>query len=409
MRELVRRPLVAVTAAIVSLISLPADAATEHPVRTTPAGEFQPARGANHFAWEQNTKAQPNHYDAFVQPDGGAPTRVNRPRFNAAMGGIDGNLLVFQQYRKERSDLFLYDLITGGRSRLPRRVNSRLWEYWPSISEPWLLFGRWKMPKGARQLILHNLATGEQRVLHRVGSGKAFIDPGQVNGDFVVWSTCPAKGRCQVYRYQISSGTRVQLGNPGSFQRAPSVNPDGTVFLSRGAKGCGGSVRIVKISPDGTETVLVQFPEGLDSRDTFAYMEESGVTHLYYERFACGKRTGSDIYEVLDPEVGSITIRKEANPEGPENFQFDPSPNLGPFDFFLDDDTDPALPNEVTVQDLPTGQTYTVTEVNVPSGWQLTNITCVGGGPNTTTAGNTATIGLDPGENVVCTFTNTQE
>jgi len=405
---MVRGPLVAVTAAIVSLIPLPAEAATQHPVRTTPAGEFQPARGPNHLAWEQNTKAQPNHYDAFVQADGGAPVRVNRPRFNAAMGGIDDDLLVYQQYRKSRSDLFLYDLTTGTRSRLPRRVNSRLWEYWPSISDPWLLFGRWKMPKGTRQLILHNLATGEQRVLHRVGGRKAFIDPGQVNGDFAVWSTCPGKGRCQVYRYEISSGTRVLLPNPGSFQRAPSVAEDGTVFFSRGGKGCGGSVRIVKIASDGAETVLAQFPEGLDSRDTYAFTDEGGVTHLYYERFACGKRTGSDIYEIVDPEEGSITIRKEAEPEGPQVFQFDPSPNLAPFDFFLDDNMDPPFPREVTVPGLPTGQTYTVTEL-VPPGWQLADLTCVGGGPNTTTDGATATIGLDPGENVVCTFTNEPE
>jgi len=409
MRSLSRSLLLAVATAAASLTPLPAEAATEHPVRTTPAGEFQPARGPNHFAWEQNTKAQPNHYDVLAQVDGGGPVRVNRGRTNAAMGGIDGDLLVYQQYRKGKSNLFLYDLNTGARSGLPRRVNSKKWEYWPSISRPWLLFGRWKMPKGARQLILLNLDTGEQRVLHRVGSRKAFIDPGQVNGDFAVWSTCPAKGRCQVYRYQISTGTRVQLGNPGSFQRAPSVAPDGTVFLSRGAKGCGGSVRIVKIGPDGTETVLVQFPVGLDSRDTFAHTDPSGVTHLYYERFACGKRTGSDIYEVLDPEGGSITIRKDAVPNGPVNFQFDPSPNFAPFDFFLDDDSDPSLPNEVTASNLPAGQTYEVSEVNVPPGWQLTDITCVGGGANTTSAGATATIGLDPGENVVCTFTNTED
>ncbi|MGH2656330.1 MAG: TolB family protein [Actinomycetota bacterium] len=404
----IRPLLVAAATATATLIPFPAEAATERPVRTTPAGEFQPARGPNHFAWEQNTKAQPNHYDVLAQADGGGPVRVNRGRTNAAMGGIDGEMLVYQQYRKGKSDLFLYSLTTGARSRLPKRVNSRLWEYWPSISQPWLLFGRWKMPKGARQLILHNLGTGEQRVLHRVGSRKAFIDPGQVNGDFVVWSTCPAKGRCQVYRYQISSGTRVQLGNPGSFQRAPSVAPDGTVFLSRGAKGCGASVRIIKVSTDGTQTVLTQFPEGLDSRDTFAYTEPSGVTHLYYERFACGKRTGSDIYEVIDPEEGSITIRKDAVPNNAEDFQFDPSPNFAPFDFFLDDDTDPALPNEVAAPTLPTGQTYTISEVYIPSGWELTDLTCTGGGPNTTTAGATATIGLDPGENVVCTFTNTQ-
>jgi len=230
-----------------------------------------------------------------------------------------------------------------------------------------------------------------------------------VNGDFAVWSTCPGKGRCQVYRYEISSGTRVLLPNPGSFQRAPSVNPDGTVFLSRGGKGCGGSVRIIKFAADGTETVLAQFPEGLDSRDTYAFTDEGGVTHVYYERFACGKQTGSDIYQIVDPEEGSIIIRKDASPDGSEVFQFDPSSNLAPFDFFLDDNTDPPFPNEVTVPNLPTGQTYTVTEVNIPLGWQLADLTCVGGGPNTTTAGATATIGLDPGEKVVCTFTNTQD
>jgi len=44
------------------------------------------------------------------------------------------------------------------------------------------------------------------------------------------------------------------------------------------------------------------------------------------------------------------------------------------------------------------------------SGWSLTNLTCTGGGANTTVslATRTASIGLDAGENVTCTFTNTK-
>src|SRR5262249_11197296 len=42
------------------------------------------------------------------------------------------------------------------------------------------------------------------------------------------------------------------------------------------------------------------------------------------------------------------------------------------------------------------------------SGWDLTNLQCSGGGANTSTSGNVATIGLDAGENVTCTFTNTK-
>ncbi|MGH2697472.1 MAG: prealbumin-like fold domain-containing protein [Actinomycetota bacterium] len=487
MKAPARPLLVAVATATASLIPLTAEAATEHPVRTTPAGEFQPARGPNHLAWEQNTKGQPNHYDVFVQPDGGQAVRVNAGRSNAAMGGIDDDLLVYQQYRKKQSDLYLSDLNTGQRTRLPKKVNSRLWEYWPDISEPWLLFGRWKMSNDARQLILHNLETGQQRVLNRIRGSRAFIGPGQVNGDYVVWWRCPSKGRCQVYRYQISTATRSKVPNPGSYQRAPSVNAEGTVFLARGGKGCGGAVQIVKIAPDGTETILTHFPEGLDSRDTYAYTDEGGVTHVYYERFGCGKKTGSDIYQVMDPELaslavttagtgigtvtstpsgincgmdcseeypggtqvtlqanpapgsyfagwggactgtapcnltmdaaknvtatfellGSITVVKDAIPNDPTPFEFDPSSNLQAENFFLDDDG--AGSNQQVFNSLTAG-TYTVQEVHLPAGWQIADLGCEGDMDGDTTTGmSLATINLDPGEDVVCTYTNAKE
>jgi hypothetical protein len=412
MKPLARPLLVAVATATAALMPLPAEAATEHPVLITPAGEFQPARGPDHLAWEQNTKASPNHYDVFAQADGGGPIRVNAGRSNAAMGGIDDHTLVYQGYRKKKSDLFFYDLNTGQRSKLPKKVNSKQWEYWPSISEPWLLFGRWKMSKDARLLILLNLETGKRRVLNKIRGRDAFIGPGQVNGDYAVWWRCPTKGRCQVYRYQISTGTRVKIPNPGSYQRAPSVNAEGTVFLARGGKGCGGQVRIVKIALDGTETILAQFPEGLDSRDTFAFTDEGGITHVHYERFGCGRKTGSDIYQLMDPEItGSITIVKDAIPNDPTPFEFDPSSNLQTTNFFLADASSGPLPSQETFQELEVPGTYTVQEVSTPSGWELTDIACAGGGTNTTSsiATATATIELDAGEAVVCTFTNTEQ
>src|SRR5439155_23956 len=51
--------------------------------------------------------------------------------------------------------------------------------------------------------------------------------------------------------------------------------------------------------------------------------------------------------------------------------------------------------------------TKTVTEPAL-TGWSLTNLQCTGGGANTSTAGNVATIGLDAGEAVTCTYTNTK-
>ncbi|MGH2767031.1 MAG: prealbumin-like fold domain-containing protein, partial [Actinomycetota bacterium] len=466
----------------------PARAATETPVLTTPAGEFQPVRGENHLAWEQNTRARPNSFDVLVRPDGGSPIRANRGGKNGALGDIDGERLVYQEFRKRKSDLFFFNLTTGQRSRLPKAVNKRHWEYWPSLSDPWLLFARWNMKRDWRRLFLYNLETGERRVLARTRAERAFIGPGQVNEDYVVWSTCPPKGRCQVYRYHIPTGSKVRMPNPGAHQRAPSVTPEGTVYLRRGSKRCGNSVSLVRIDATGS-VVLVDFPEAIDSGDTYAYTDQNGVTHLYYERVGCGGRAASDIHTLTDPELatlsvavsgtgtgtvtssppgivcgadcladfpggtqvtlqadpdpdsyfagwagacsgtgdctlsmdgaksvtatfhlaGSIAVVKDAVPDDGVDFEFDPSPNLQSESFFLDDDVDPTLPNQQTFSGLTAG-TYTIQEVNLPSGWQIAGLECVGDEDgDTTTGASLATINLDPGEDIECTFTNARE
>ena len=60
-----------------------------------------------------------------------------------------------------------------------------------------------------------------------------------------------------------------------------------------------------------------------------------------------------------------------------------------------------------TFSNLTTPGTYTVTESAPPAGWTFTSLTCTDPTGNTTISGPTATIVLDPGETVTCTFTNT--
>jgi Divergent InlB B-repeat domain len=288
----------------------PADAATEIPVLTSPAGEFQPARSESALAWEQNTRARPNQYSVMIRPDGGSVVQANRAGTSAAMGDFAGSRLVYQQYRgnpygRGRSDLFFFDPSSGQRSKVPG-VNSRQWEYWPSSSGAWLLFARWKPKNEVRRLFLHNLDTGERRLLEKTKGKKAFIGPGQVNGGFAVWSTC--RPRCEVVRYDIGTRSKETIANPGFYQRAPSVTSGGTVYFSRGGKGCGQSVALVRAQPDGSQEVLVQLQQGLDIRDTYAYTEPEGSTEIYYERNACSAKAGSDIYKVLDPETAGVKV-----------------------------------------------------------------------------------------------------
>ncbi len=101
-------------------------------------------------------------------------------------------------------------------------------------------------------------------------------------------------------------------------------------------------------------------------------------------------------------DTGTITIVKEATPADNTPFDFTetiPGPGTG---FTL---TDPA-DNSETFSNVPTGS-YSVTESAV-AGWALDGIVCVDPDNGSTTAGATATIDLDDGETVTCTFSNTK-
>jgi hypothetical protein len=107
---------------------------------------------------------------------------------------------------------------------------------------------------------------------------------------------------------------------------------------------------------------------------------------------------------------GSITIIKDANPNGPTDFAFSGSPSpLGGFS--LDDDSDNTLSNTKVFSNITTFQTYTVAET-VVSPWVLDDIVCsvesANGGSVTPNDPNSpsVTINLKEGEIVTCTFKN---
>src|SRR6185503_6426707 len=94
---------------------------------------------------------------------------------------------------------------------------------------------------------------------------------------------------------------------------------------------------------------------------------------------------------------GHIVVDKVTSPSGdPQSFYFDASGGSYA-DFSL---TDAAPPNDQTL--VPCN--YSVSET-VPSGWDLTSSPCVSNIGDTETA---ASLELDPGETITCTFTNTK-
>jgi hypothetical protein len=262
-------------------------------------GEYQPVRGGGWIAWQQNTTRRPRHYDVVARPvEGGSRLRVNPPGTNGANGDIEDGLLVYQQFEGGRSGLRFFDLTIRERSNPQRGINTEHWEYWPSMSGPWLLFGRLQA-NGTRRIILFDRSTGVSRRLAKTRGPDAFLAPGQVNGDWAVWYRCPSESECNIVRYRISTGESDILPNPGGRQQSPSVDRNGTVYYVRSGGACGRRTRLMRQPLQGPAEELWRLPNGDDIGRTHAQVRPHGNTILY-DHFGCGQDAESDAWQLLD-------------------------------------------------------------------------------------------------------------
>jgi hypothetical protein len=273
---------------------------TPQPVVTAKGRQFDPsaAPGGAYVAYDQSRPGQPNTSDVYVKPAGVARFKVNA-RGQAFDGGIDGTTLIYQSLRNGQSDLGLFDLVTHTHS-VPAGVNTTRWEWRPTISGDWILFGRlWGSSPVNHRIVLHDTNTAETRVLdEQIGRPAKVLTPGQVNGDFATWDRFkPSTKAATVFVYQISTKTSTKVpGLVGRQQYAPSVTPTGTVFYVRSGLSCGNHVAI-RENASGVDTGLALLPSGYDVNRTFAVDEGGGVTTLYFDRIQCS--TGkSHIYKL---------------------------------------------------------------------------------------------------------------
>ena len=254
--------------------------------------------GGTYLAYDQSRPGHPNQFDVYVKPAGVRRFKVNTQGV-AYGGGIDGTTMIYQSVRNGQSDVRLFDVVTHARS-VPAGVNSKRWEWAPTISGDWILYGQeWGSPPFSDRVILHDTNTAETRILdEQIGKPDRTLTPGQVNGDFATWDRYTHLSRTEnVFRYQISTQTKTRIPVPtGKVQYSSSVTPTGTVFYARSGLGCGTHVTLREYS-SGTDTLLARLPTGYDSFRTFAVDEGSGVTSLYFEQYQCS--TGkSHIYKL---------------------------------------------------------------------------------------------------------------
>lgn len=110
----------------------------------------------------------------------------------------------------------------------------------------------------------------------------------------------------------------------------------------------------------------------------------------------------------------SITIVKQASPEGSTSFPFTASPSpLSNFNL-VDDGTssNTQVFSGITAFTSQQGSPLYIVTENTPAGWSLNDLSCSvtsANGGTQTVNGSTATINLQEGENVTCTYTNTAQ
>jgi len=298
----VLRALLVVTASVLTvMVATSSHSAIERrPVLTKKGiGEFLPARGGDWLTWQENSRSRLSHYDVFARRDGGRRFRVNAVG-EGAVGGIDGSLLVYQQWKGGQSNIRFMDLATRQRFSPRVFINSKLWEYWPSISGDWVLFGRRNAASTRRKIFLFNRSTLKHRILDLTASPETVLLPGQVNGNWAVWHRCKPPTKCDVYRYNINLRVVKRIPNPSDrSQYAASVTLRGTVFFARGSRECGRNVSLMRYTPGGGLRKLTVLRPRRDVGDTYAATTARGDTALFFEQNTCDQvRKGTDVFKI---------------------------------------------------------------------------------------------------------------
>jgi hypothetical protein len=282
----------------------------ETPVAATSRNEFKPAAdfhssGDELISYSRSLSGHPNRYDAVLRwvSTGGTTTIKLNARGRGYGGGIDSPRVIYQQVVNGNSNVLIYNIDDATRAA-PPGVNTSDWEWQPTISGDWVLFGRGDLSEPTERVILHNVASPEDRPLTKITRRAYAAIPGQVNGNWAVYMRCAPV--CNVIRYDILNNTRTVLQKPVTspprYQYAAGVTPAGVVYVARSGPKCGSNAKVVRYfgaSDLATGTVVAALPRGIDIFNIYARDNGDGSIDVFYDRVSCSAGHWN-VYKVTD-------------------------------------------------------------------------------------------------------------
>ncbi|MBI5019088.1 hypothetical protein HZB58_02350, partial [Candidatus Gottesmanbacteria bacterium] len=217
--------------------------------------------------------------------------------------------------------------------------------------------------------------------------------------------------------FKIRNGNFVSVGTPTLISGSYAGDSETTILLTFNVdtNTCANKVVDHGKNPNPDECpVLITWGEHVSKQSDWgtgnSAVNISGSPYHVSLETVDGASAGSRDNQMQAGAIkGSITIIKDSQPNSAQDFSFTTT-RTGLTSFNLDDDADVTLSNTKFFGNLDAGS-YTVSEI-AATGWTLSNITCVDPTQNSTSGlptAPTATINLAAGENITCTFTNTQQ
>lgn len=282
----------------------------QYRVAAGPGSQRNPGGGAGYELWTSGS-GRARDRALFARKDG-KTIRVN-PRGTAGYAGsVDGNRLVYQVVRGRHSDLRLYDVKRRRGISTLARLNTRGWEWRPSLSGGRVLFTRARGKTS--QVILQPLKGGRARVLATERGAGALVS-GQVNGPWAAWTAC--RRTCEVYRKNLRTGARVKAPRPARrINYGASVTRSGVLYYMQSGYRCGANATLHRFS-EGRATRLVELYDGYDGFFTFA---DDTNGRVLYDRATCTYQgTGSkwDVMAFRDSPKGEDAAGGSQSDEEP--------------------------------------------------------------------------------------------
>jgi hypothetical protein len=267
------------------------------------ASQALPYRNATYLLYSANTKDRPRHWDAFVRPvGGGTPTKVNASATKAFAGGFDPgtNVVIYQEYSAQGSDIRLFDVDTKQRLRTPRPMHTGAWEFDPHISTSFMSFFRWQLVKGVWYANLYLLDRSDDSLTKitsvRDRSGQYLLND-FLGEHYVTWTVCAATCVVRVYNIDAPAVTKLPSTADNKPQYASTIDETGGVlFFVRSGFGCGLGVNFWSVPTadlSAVPTKVASLPAGED----VANSSSLDAGDLLFGKYPCGGWAG--VYALL--------------------------------------------------------------------------------------------------------------